>query len=710
MTRRELLGGAALSAFVMASSGWSRARSGAAMPPVTLRIATRTGQLGRVRTDDYAWLKPTNWKEVWRDPATLDPTIRAYLSEENRYSDAVLKPTEPLQAVLLAEMKARTPAALETPPELDGPWAYVTRYATGAQHPRYMRRSRDGGEEVLLLDVEERARDRAYLAVKHPVHSPDHRLFAWAEDFTGAEKFGIRVKDIATGEILQDGPESAYGDFAFSPDSKWLFWTWRDPNSRPARLYRRPARGGPDTLVYEEANHGFAMEVTPSASGRFLFLRSRNDVTSEVRVIDGAAPEAPPVLVAPRERGVEYAVEHWRDRFIIRTNVDGAEDFKLMWAPLDRPQRAAWRPWVAHRRGRYITELHPYADILAWLERVEGNLHVMVAGADGVPREPIKFAEAAYQIAVQPSDYASNMMQLTFESPRSPPQWLRCDLRTSARQALTPAPIDPSRYVLKRLHARAPDGAMVPVTVLHAAGTRINGSAPLLLTGYGAYGYSYETGYAAPLLPLIDRGWVWAVAHVRGGSEKGRQWFEEARQLKKKTSFTDFIACAEMLVATGHSRARRIVPHGYSAGGLLVGAVANMRPDLWAAVIGQAPFVDMLNTMSDATHPLVPLTRPVWGDPLADPAAYDYIASYSPYENVRAQAYPAALATTAVGDDRVGFWEPAKWIAKLRRVSTSGKPMLLHTEMSGGHGGASGRYDELALFARMYAFAIWQTR
>jgi oligopeptidase B len=251
---------------------------------------------------------------------------------------------------------------------------------------------------------------------------------------------------------------------------------------------------------------------------------------------------------------------------------------------------------------------------------------------------------------------------------------------------------------------------MVPITVLHSKATRLDGSAPLLLTGYGAYGYSYETGYSAPLLALIDRGWIWAVAHVRGGSEKGRAWFEQARQLRKKTSFTDFISCAEMLIATDHVRAGRIALHGYSAGGLLVGAATNMRPDLWSAVIGQAPFVDMLNTMSDATHPLVPLTRPVWGDPLSSPAAYDHIASYSPYENVRDQPYPAVLATTAIGDDRVGFWEPAKWIAALRRHSTSGKPMLLHTETSGGHHGAAGRYDELAQLARIYAFAIWQTK
>lgn len=706
MTRRDLLTGVAFSVLACGSRGWALPPGWRAAPPVTPKITRRIEQLGRTRIDDYAWLKPTNWKEVWRDARLLDPAIRAHLEDENRYSAAILAPTEPLQRLLVAEMKARIPAMLEAPPEIDGPFAYVTRFAAGAEQPRYLRRPRAGGPETLLLDAGERALGLPYLAVKNLSHSADHRLFAWAEDTTGAEKYRIRVKDLVTGAILAAGPEDAFGDFAFSADSRWLFWTWRNASSRPARLYRRLARGGPDILIYEEADPGFAMEVRPSASGRYLFLRSRNDVTSEVRIIDGYAPEAPPVLAAPRVPGVDYAVEHWRDQFIIRTNDGGAEDFKLMRAPVGNPHREAWRPWVPHRRGRYVTEVHPFIDAVVWLERVEGNLHVMVAGDAGLPREPFKFGEAAYQIAAQPAEYAANSLRVILESPRLPPQWLACDLITGKQVDLTPAPPRDSRYVLKRLHARSPDGAMVPVTVLHRARTRLDGSAPLLLTGYGSYGSSYETGYSAPLLSLIDRGWVWAVAHVRGGSEKGRHWFEEARQLRKKTSFTDFIACAEMLIDTRHTRRGRIVLHGYSAGGLLVGAATNMRPELWAAVIGQAPFVDMLNTMSDATHPLVPLTRPVWGDPLANPADYNNIASYSPYENVRHAPYPAVLATTAVSDDRVGFWEPAKWIAKLRELSTSGKSMLLHTEMSGGHQGAAGRYDELAQFARMYAFAL----
>jgi len=708
ISRRELLGGTA--AVAVLGNGPLR-RSTVFTPPLTPRIPLRIEQLGRVRVDDYAWLKPANWLDVWRDPSRLAPNILAYIEKENRYCDAVLRPTEALQAALVRDMKRHAPAATDAPPVPDGAFAYFSRFAPGAQHPTYLRRPRNGGAEQVLLDTEERVSGKKFLAIRNPIHSPDHRLFAWAEDTTGAEKFVIRVKDLATGEIIS-GPIDAFGDFAFSADSKYIFWTWRDPNSRPSRLYRTLARGGPNVLVYEEHDPGFVMIATPSASGDYLFLRSRNDVTSEVRIIDAHRPEAEPILVTPRVAGVDYSIEHWRDRFVMRTNADGAEDFKLVWTPIGSPH-GPWQPWVPYRPGRYITDLYPCAADFAWLERVEGNLHVMAAGLDGSVREPVKFSEAAYQLAVQPSEYADNALLVTIESPRAPPRWIRCDL-TSGQQ--TTLAFDPGgtaaarNYVLKRLHAKASDGAMVPVTVLHSVETRLDGTAPLLLTGYGAYGYSYETGYSAPVLALVDRGWIWAVAHVRGGSEKGRAWFEQARQLKKKTSFTDFVSCAETLIATRHTRTKRIALHGFSAGGLLVGAATNMRPDLWSAVIGQAPFVDMLNTMSDATHPLVPLTRPVWGDPLSDPAAYDYIASYSPYENVRKAPYPAVLATTAIGDDRVGFWEPAKWIATLRRHSTSGKPMLLHTETAGGHLGASGRFDEFAQLARMYAFAIWQTQ
>ena len=425
--RRELLAGTA--AFpLLAARRPIAAKVLSPEPPVTPRIPLRTRQLGRVRIDDYAWLKPKNWQEVWRDPGRLDPRILAYLDEENRYCDAVLKPTERLQAELVRDMKRHVPEALASPAIPDGPWAYYTRFPAAAQQPRYLRKPRGGGPEQVLLDAAQRARGKPYLAIRNAIHSPDHRLFAWAEDSGGSEKFTVYVKDLATGTI-HAGPADAFGDFVFSADSRFLFWVWRDPNSRPRRLYRRPVAGGPDTLVYEEQDAGFLMHVASSASGDWLLLRSFNDVTSEVRILDAHRPEAEPVLVAPRRSGVDYAVEHWRDRFVMRTNANGSDDYMLMWAPVRSPT-GPWRAWVPHRPGRTITELHPRAGDFAWLDRVEGNLHVMVCGADGVPREPVRFSEAAYVLAVQPSEYRDNALWLTVESPRLPAQWLRCDLAT----------------------------------------------------------------------------------------------------------------------------------------------------------------------------------------------------------------------------------------------------------------------------------------
>lgn len=709
MNRRALLSGAAALAFAgalrPAGAAWG---SIAPMPPVTPRHPLRIEQLGRTRVDDYAWLKPLNWKEVWRDPATLDPLIRAELAREEAYSDAVLRDSEPVRARLAARMRQLTAVAPEPPPEIDGDWAYCTQRAPGARYPRYLRRPRAGGPAQLLLDGEARAAGSAFLSIVNPTHSPDGRLFAWAEDRTGAEKYTIVLRDPATGGLIE-GPHDAFGTFAFSADGAWLFWTWRDPNSRPARVYRRPARGGPDTLVYVEEDPAFLLEVTLGRSGRYLVLRSWNDVTSEVRLIDARRPQAPPRLVAPRRTGHLYTLEHWNDRFVVLTNADGAVDFKLMQAPEAQPERRFWRDWVPEQRGRTLTEVRAFRRFLVRVERDEGNPVPIVRAWGSDADRPVRFDEPAYALTWRPSAYEGEALTIGYESPKTPRTWMSVALgaaRPAPVSAETPGAFDRERFQVLRLHAAAADGADVPITLLCRRDTPRDRSAPLLLTGYGAYGYSVETGFSAPNLALVEQGWIWAVAHVRGGSEKGREWFEAARQLHKKVSFTDFIACAEHLIAAGYTRPQRIVTHGFSAGGLLVGAALNMRPDLWGATIGEAPFVDMLNTMSDATHPLVPLTRPVWGDPLADPAAYDYIASYSPYENVAARPYPPVLAATAISDDRVGFWEPAKWIAKLRARSTSGAPMLLHVDLTGGHTGGSAADGELDRSALLYAFAI----
>ena len=682
-------------------------------PPFTPKHPERIVQLGRVRVDNYAWLKDPHWKEVWRKPSSLSGDIKAHLRAENAYTDAVLAPTQALQKALFAEISAHTTADESAPPCPDGPWLYYSRFGPGAQHTSYYRKRRDGkGGEQLLLDGEARAKGRVYFNIADATHSPDHTLFAWAEDAHGSEKFQIFVKDLNTDKILSSPAHDAFGGFVFSPDSQWIFWIWRNENSRPSKVFRRHARGSADVQVYEETDPAYLMSISRTASNSHVMIRTWNAETSEVRLIRANAPTEMPRVVEPRTPGLVYSVEHWKDRFVILTNADGATDFKLMWADNDDPSRRTWRNWIAYRTGRFIIGMRPFRDYFVRVERVDANPTIVVTRANTLAERPITFNEPAYTATLtDDQEYVSNTLRYLYQSPRQPKEWIAYEM-SSGREAILKTQsaghgFDKKSYVVERLFATAADGAQVPITVFRRHDTPRDGSAPMLMYSYGSYGAPTEATFSAANLALVNRGWIYAIAHVRGGSEKGWSWFLAARRLHKKRTFTDFISCAEHLTDKGYGRKGRIVIHGFSAGGLLVGAVNNMRPDLWAGVVAQAPFVDMLNTMSDASHPLVPLTRPDWGDPLADPAAYDYIASYSPYDNITAQNYPAVLATTNVADDRVGYWEPAKWIAKLREFDRGANPKMLRVEMEGGHGGAAGRYAALHQMALYYAFAIW---
>lgn len=680
--------------------------------PVTPLRPERIVQLGRVRVDNYAWLKARNWKEVWRDPSTLAPAIRKHLEAENAYTQQVLAPTEPLRRRLFAEMSARSTGNDSPPPYPAGRWLYSSRFESGAQHPSWYRTRRDGhGGEVLLLDGAARANGHPGFKIVNATASPDQQLFAWAEDTTGSERYSIYVKDLSTGRILAGPAQGAFGDFVFSPDSQWLFWVYRDADSRPSKVFRRPARGGLDTLIYHEADPAFLMEVSTTASGQYVMIRSWNAVTSEVRLIAGHAPTAAPRLVEPRTPGLVYSVEEWRGRFVILTNADGATNFKLMWADKADPSRRNWHSWIPYNPIHFITGMQPFRDYFLRIERVQANPRLVVTHAADLSDHAIAFDEAAYAVDVsEHQEFDRATLRYVYQSPRRPQQWIDYDM-ADARVSIVKAEMvgggfNPEHYVVERLYAAADDGAKVPVTILRHRDTKLDGAAPLMMYGYGSYGYFVQPTFSAQVLSLIDRGWIYAIAHVRGGSAEGWDWYLQARQLHKKVTFTDFIACAQALIHKGYGSKGRIVVYGFSAGGLLAGAVLNMRPDLWAGVIAEAPFVDMLNTMSDPTHPLVPLTYPDWGNPLVSAAIYDYIASYSPYDNVTAQHYPPVLATTSVADDRVGYWEPAKWIARLRALDTGNSPKMLRVEM-GGHGGASARFAQLHQASLFYAFAIW---
>jgi oligopeptidase B len=681
-------------------------------PPVAPRIEKHIEQLGRTRTDDYAWMRDDNWQEVLRDPKLLRADIRTHLEAENAYTKAMLAGTEDLQAQLFAEMKGRIREDDSSVPAPDGPFDYYSRYEIGAEHPIHARRPRgaDGPEEV-LLDEDALAKGKAFFQVGAAHQSPDHALYAWASDEQGSEYYTIRVKDLASGAEVGSPVESAYGDFCFSPDSAWLFWIWRDENARPAKVFRRPARGGEDVLVYEEADQGMFLGVGAASDDSHILIHVGDQETTEILLIPAADPTAQPVIAEPRQVGVKYELDHWTDRWVIRTNADGAVDFKLAVSEAAIPAKATWRDWIAHEDGRYITGFAAYAGHLIRAERVDALDRLVVMARDG-DEHIVAFDEEAYALGLAGGyEYATTLTRFVYQSPTTPRQWFDYDMatreRTLRKTQEIPSGHDPSRYVARRLHAKASDGELVPITVLMLKDTPLDGSAPVLLYGYGSYGHAMEPSFSIRNLSLVDRGWVWATAHVRGGSDKGWGWFLGGRRETKTNTFTDFIACAEHLAAEGYGSKGRIAAYGGSAGGMLMGAIANLRPELWGAIIAAVPFVDVLNTMSDATLPLTPPEWPEWGNPIEDPAAYDRIAGYSPYDQVRDQAYPPILATGGLSDPRVTYWEPAKWTARLREHNTGAAPILLKINMDAGHGGASGRFDFLKEIALDYAFAIW---
>jgi oligopeptidase B len=680
-------------------------------PPRARKEPKRFDQLGRARVDDYAWLKDDNWQDVMRDPSLLRADIRTHLEAENAYTKAMMASTQPLQEKLYLEMRGRMKEDDSSVPAPDGPWEYYRRFETGAQHPKYVRRPRGkDGPEQLLIDVDAQAKGKTFYKVIAAQHAPDHSMFAYAVDEHGSEIYTVHVKDLSSGETLAGPVTDCTGEFAWSPCSRFLFWTFRDDNGRPARIYRRPARGGDDALVYDEPDDGFFLGVGVSESREFILIHAGNGSQSEYHYIPAAEPTAPPSLFHAREPELLYTPTHWNGRWQVLTNADGAIDFKVMTCSPGETSRANWREFIAHEPGRYIMGLDATKDYLVRIERVRALPRIVVRHREGA-EHAIALDEEAYHLElVGGFEYETSTQRYVYDSPTTPLQWFDYDMATRTRVLRKtleiPSGHDPAVYEARRLFAPAPDGASIPITILMKRGTPLDGSAPLFLYGYGSYAISLDADFSIRRFSLVDRGWIYAIAHVRGGADMGFGWFQDGRRFKKRNTFTDFIACAETLIQAGYGKAGRIVCEGRSAGGLLMGAVTNMRPDLWAGVIGGVPFIDVLNTMSDTTLPLTPPEWPEWGNPIESAEAYDYIASYCPYTNVAARPYPAVLATGGLTDPRVTYWEPAKWVAKLRAHTTSQRPVLLKMNMGAGHAGSAGRFEFLRELAHDYAFAI----
>ncbi|WP_152046152.1 S9 family peptidase [Aureimonas psammosilenae] len=699
----------------MTTSDTPFAASSKLSPPRAERRPLRLETHGTPRIDDYAWLRADNWQEVFKDASVLDPAIRAHLDAENNYQATLLKPLDKLREALVAEMRGRIKEDDSSVPAPDGPFAYGIAYEQGAEYPRFVRRARDGGAETetVMLDGEKEAEDKSYFSLGEVAHSSDHSRIAWSRDDKGSEYYAISVRDLSNGEDAPYRIEDTSGSAVWTARSDGFFYVRLDANHRPSRVFfhRLGADPSEDRLVYEETDSGFFMGVGSTQSEEFVVIHIHDHQTSEAWLIPSANPAAEPRLLAEREEGVEYDVDEANGTLFILTNADGARDFKIATAPTSSASRADWTDYVPHEDGRLILDHLVLKRHLIWLERRDGLPRIVVKRLADGEEHAVAFAEEAYSLGLSGTyEFDTTTIRFSYSSPTTPNQTFDYDVETRERRLLktqeVPSGHDPDAYVTRRIFAPAADGETVPVTLLYAKDTPLDGTAPLMLYGYGAYGITIPASFSTNVLSLVDRGFVYATAHIRGGKDKGFRWYEEGRREHKTNSFTDFIAAADHLVAEGYTSYERIVAQGGSAGGMLMGAVANLAPEKFGAIVAAVPFVDVLNTMLDDTLPLTPPEWPEWGNPIASTEDFHRIAAYSPYDNVEAKGYPPMLVLAGLTDPRVTYWEPAKWVARLREKKTDNNAILFRTNMDAGHAGASGRFNRLEEIALIYAFSL----
>jgi oligopeptidase B len=573
---------------------------------------------------------------------------------------------------------------------------------------------RHGGEEKIVLDGDRLAEKSEYFKFGGSRHSPDHRLQAWSADTSGSEYFSVRVRDWESDSDFDDLVEDTDGTVVWSKDCKSLFYVKLDDNHRPTQVWRHRlgTKQTDDILIYEEQDAGWFTHVHESTSGRYCVIAGGDHETSEQRLIDLDNPDAAPCLVAAREEGVQYSLADRGDELFILTNADGAIDFKIVTAPLALPGRTNWRDLIPHREGVYILDHDLYSGHLVRLERANALPAIVIRDLTSGEEHAIAFDEAAYSLDTMGGyEFDTTTLRFAYSSMTTPSEVYDYDMasraRTLRKRQEIPSGHDPAHYVTTRIIAKSHDGAEVPISILHRRDLVRDGKSPLLLYGYGSYGMAMPASFNANRLSLVDRGFAYAIAHIRGGTDKGWGWYLDGKREKKTNSFDDFSACARALCDAKYTGTKRIVGHGGSAGGMLMGAVANRAGELFAGIVAEVPFVDVLNTMLDDSLPLTPPEWPEWGNPITSERDFRTILSYSPYDNVAAKDYPAILAMAGLTDPRVTYWEPAKWVARLRATMTGGGPVLLHTNMGAGHGGASGRFNRLDEIAIVYAFALW---
>ncbi|MDY7106498.1 MAG: S9 family peptidase [Actinomycetota bacterium] len=678
-------------------------------PPIAKKVPVERTVHGDTVVDPYSWLRDRE-----------DPDVLAYLEAENAWTEAVLEPTAALRDQLFEEIRSRVQETDLSVPVRRGTWWYQTRTEEGLQYPIFCRRpaAADGSYDTsaadeVMLDQNELAAGHDYCGLGVFDVGPHHRMLAFAVDLDGSERYELRFKDLSTGELLDDVISDVYYGSAWARDQRTFFYTRHDDAMRPHQVWRH-VLGTPasdDVCVYTEDDERFFVSVDLTRSEDWVIIHVGSKVTDEVWLLPADDPHTELRVVEPRRQDVEYAVEHHSDRFFIVTNDDGAESFKVVEAPVATPGREHWHDFIPHRPDVKVQAVDAFSDHLIVHERAGGVRRLEVTRLSDGESHVIEVPEqvSTTTSAANP-EFFTTTVRFNYQSMITPPSVFEYDLETRERTLLKQRPVlggyDADTYVTHRIWATASDGAEIPISLVHRRDLTADGTAPALLYGYGSYEASIDPTFSSARLSLLERGWVFAIAHVRGGGELGRPWYTHGKYLHKRNTFTDFVACGTELVSSGWAAPGKLAMRGGSAGGLLVGAVLNLAPDLFGAAIAEVPFVDALNTILDPSLPLTVMEWEEWGNPVASAEFYEYMKSYAPYENVAPRDYPPILATAGLNDPRVSYWEPAKWVARLRDTKTDANPLLLKTEMGAGHGGPSGRYDAWRDEALVLGFLI----
>jgi oligopeptidase B len=661
--------------------------------------------------DNYSWIKQKDWKEVILNPNKLNAQVKKYLDEENLFKENQLKDIKDIEKKLFEELKSKIKNEDNSVPKKDGDYFYGYKYNKNSEYPIYYRKNIIKNSEEIILDCEKKSKTHAYFNVASISHSHNHKSVAYNIDTNGSEYFSIFVEDIDKKEILSPEIKNTTGDIIWSLDNNYIFYVGLDQNHRPTKVFKHKIGSdtNKDLLIYEEKDPSFFCSINLSKTKKYLFIRTADHETSEYLFINLQLNETTPVLFKKRIKKIEYDLEHHEKFFLISTNTDEAKNFKIMISHEQSYQK--WEEFIAYEKDNLILDFILLKDWLVRLERTEGSENIIILNLNNKNQHKISFDEEAYNLSLDHGyEYETDTFRYSYSSPTTPKSIFDYDCKLKKQELKktqeVPSGHNKDDYICKKIFATAHDNEKIPITILYKKGVKLDSNNYLLLYGYGSYGISIPSNFSTNRLSLVDRGIIYAIAHIRGGKEKGYEWYENGKLLNKKNTFLDFISCAKKLCEDKYTSPKKIIAQGGSAGGLLMGYIANESPDLFLGIIAQVPFVDICNTMLDEDLPLTVTEIPEWGDIKNDKKSFLYVKSYSPYDNVKKQNYPHMLVTGGISDPRVTYWEMTKWVAKLRENKTDNNLLLLHMNMTAGHSGASGRFDYLKEIAMEYGFVL----